>query len=162
ADHRGAGPRAGHQRTGPVDTLRRPTMTSSSRWWAVALPPPDWEDLSWVPFLRPGIRVEECSVEGSYVVRAEVPGIEPARDLFVSCHKGLLRIHVHRAPTGEATRSEFRYGSAFRTLVLPVGAREDEVTARYVNGILEIRIPITSKRAPTEVSETVPDEEETD
>jgi HSP20 family protein len=134
-------------------------MTSRRYWWATALPAPDWEDLSWVPFLRPGIRVEECRAEGTYVVRAEVPGIDPARDLSVSCHKGLLRIQVHRAPTGEATRSEFRYGSAFRTLVLPVGAREDEVTARYVNGILEIRIPVTPEQALTEVSVVVPGEE---
>jgi len=133
-------------------------MTTRSRWWAAALPPPDWEDLSWVPFLRPGIRVEEYRTKDAYVVRAEVPGIEPARDLSVSCRKGLLRIHVHRAPAGEATRSEFRYGSAFRTLVLPVGAREGEVTARYVNGILEIRVPVTSRQR-LEVPVVVPDEE---
>jgi HSP20 family protein len=117
-------------------------MTTRSNWWTAAPPPPNWEDLSWVPFLRPGIRIEEYRGEDCHVVRAELPGIDPARDLSVSCRRGLLRIHAHRGPTGEATRSEFRYGSAFRTVVLPVGAHEDEITVRYVNGILEIRVPV--------------------
>ncbi len=133
-------------------------MSTRSHWWALALPPPNWEELSWVPFLRPGIRVEEYRGRDCYVVRAELPGIDPVRDLFVSCHKGLLRIHVHREPAGEATRSEFRYGSAFRTLMLPVGAHEEEVTARYTNGILEIRIPVTWRQTLTEVPVAVPDE----
>ncbi len=126
-------------------------MTTRSHWWAGALPPADWEDLSWVPFLRPGIRVEEYRTDDAYVLRAELPGVDPAQDLFVTCHRGLLRVHVHRARRGAATRSEFRYGSAFRTFALPVGAREDEVTATYSAGILEIRVPVIGRSGLTEV-----------
>jgi HSP20 family protein len=118
------------------------TTMTRSHWWTVALPPADWEDLSWVPFLRPGIRVEEYRGEDRYVVRAELPGVDPARDLYVTAHHGMLRLYAHRGRSGDATHSEFRYGSAFRTLVLPVGAREDEITARYANGILEVRVPV--------------------
>jgi HSP20 family protein len=121
-------------------------MMTRSHWWTGALPPADWEDLSWVPFLRPGIRAEEYRAEDRYVVRAELPGVDPAKDLYVSCHHGLLRLHVHRGRTGAATRSEFRYGSAFRTFALPVRACEDEITARYSNGILEICVPLATSK----------------
>jgi len=130
--------------------------TTRSRWWAGAVPPADWDDLSWVPFLRPGIRIEEYRSEDSYVLRAELPGVDPARDVYVSCRRGLLRLHVHRSPHGDATRSEFHYGSAFRTVVLPVGAREDEVTATYVNGILEITVPVL-RAVAAQVAVTVAD-----
>ena len=109
----------------------------TDRWWMAALPF-DWNDLSWLPLLPPAIRIEEYRSDDSYVLRAELPGLDPARDVYVSCRRGLLRLHVHRSPHGDATRSEFHYGSAFRTVVLPVGAREDEVSATYVDGILEI------------------------
>ena len=130
------------------------TTTTRNRWWAGAFLPANWDDLPWVSFLRPGIRIEEYRSDDSYVLRAELPGLDPARDVYVSCRRGLLRLHVHRSPHGDATRSEFHYGSAFRTVVLPVGAREDEVSATYVDGILEITVPVPGAAA-TEVAVTV-------
>jgi HSP20 family protein len=55
-----------------------------------------------------------------------------------------------RSPRGEEHeeegryRSEFRYGSLVRRLPLPAGASEDDVTATYRDGILEIRVPIAA------------------
>ena len=126
--------------------------TTRTRWWGFALPPVDWDDLSWVPFLRPGIRIEERRTPDVYVVRAELPGVDPARDVYVTCHHGLLRLHVHRDRQPDTTRSEFRYGSSFRTVTLPQGARENEITATYANGILEVRVPVVTHPVVTEVT----------
>jgi HSP20 family protein len=126
--------------------------TTRARWWAVALPPVDWDDLSWVPFLRPGIRIEERRTRDTYVVRAELPGLDPARDVYVTCHHGLLRLHVRRDRQPDTTRSEFRYGSSVRTITLPPGAREDEITASYTDGILEVRVPVVPRPVVTEVT----------
>ena len=42
----------------------------------------------------------------------------------------------------DKSHSEFHYGSFVRTVPLPPKASEDEVTATYENGILEVRVPI--------------------
>ena len=39
-------------------------------------------------------------------------------------------------------RSELRYGSFSRTLPLPANAKEDDIQARYYDGILEVTTPI--------------------
>ena len=42
-----------------------------------------------------------------------------------------------------ARHSEFRYGRFWRVLTLPPGAREADIEARYKDGILEVRVPVT-------------------
>lgn len=44
-------------------------------------------------------------------------------------------------------RSEFRYGSFYRTVKLPSGATADAVTATYRDGVLEIRVPVAAQVA---------------
>ncbi len=45
-------------------------------------------------------------------------------------------------------RSEFRYG-AFRWIVpLPAGASEQDITASYTDGILEVRVPLGGQQPP--------------
>lgn len=42
----------------------------------------------------------------------------------------------------DSYRSEFTYGSFTRTVKLPPGGTEADVTATYKDGVLEIRIPV--------------------
>jgi hypothetical protein len=56
---------------------------------------------------------------------------------------GMLKLKVERLEEKhEKVRSEFRYGRLERTMVLPLGAVEDNATATYVNGILEITVKV--------------------
>jgi hypothetical protein len=48
----------------------------------------------------------------------------------------------------------------FRTITLPSGAREDEITATYANPILEIRVPVSVRPAVTEVTIAASENEE--
>ena len=50
-------------------------------------------------------------------------------------------------------RTEFRYGSFERSVRLPVGAKTDEVTATYTDGILEVRVPVDTE---TPTATTIP------
>ncbi len=107
------------------------------------LTPFDWADLSWFPFVEPTIRIEEFLDESRYVVRAELPGVDPAKDLDLTYVEGALRLTVRR--TGdhrEKGRSEFHYGSFHRTITLPAGTKDDTIRARYANGILEVTATI--------------------
>lgn len=92
------------------------------------------------------IRVEQFLDGNTLVVRAEVPGIDPEKDVDVSVADGMLHIKAEREEKSEQKsktgyRSEFRYGSFTRTVALPPGAREEDVTASYKDGVLEVRAP---------------------
>ncbi|MFI7542507.1 Hsp20/alpha crystallin family protein [Actinoplanes sp. NPDC049599] len=93
--------------------------------------------LSWL--LGPDIRIEEKIDGDRYLVRAELPGIDPAKDVQVSLAGGDLRLQVERKEEHiEKGHSEFRYGTFYRTIPLPVGAKADTLSAEYHDGILEI------------------------
>jgi HSP20 family protein len=96
------------------------------------------------------LRVEEYVDGGTLVVRAELPDIDPDKDVELSItDDGVLRISAQREEKTERKdkdvyRSEFRYGSFVRNVPLPEGVKEDDVTASYKDGILEIRAPIAA------------------
>ena len=92
------------------------------------------------------LRVEEYAEDGSLVVRAEMPGIDPDKDVEISMHDGILHIRAERRDVSEHKtkaeyRSEFHYGMFERTLPLPAGVTVGDVTATYKDGILEVRMP---------------------
>jgi HSP20 family protein len=102
------------------------------------------------------IRVEQFEEDGAVVVRAELPGVDPEKDIDVIVTGGALRITGERkqeAKTEERgyVRSEMRYGRFSRTLPLPEGATESDVTATYKDGILEVRVPVASPKPAKKV-----------
>jgi HSP20 family protein len=97
------------------------------------------------------IRVEELVDGNRLVVRAELPGIDPEKDVDVSVHGNRLRIDAHREERKEEKekggyRTEFRYGSFSRTIPLPEGATEQDIEATYTDGVLEVRVPIPEQK----------------
>src|ERR1700750_424977 len=71
---------------------------------------------SWA-HLRPGfegniMRLEDEMKDGTYEVRAELPGIDPAKDVDITVGDGRLTIKAERTEKKESNgRSEFSYGS---------------------------------------------------
>lgn len=98
------------------------------------------------------VRVEEFERDGTYVVRAELPGVDPDKDIDVSVEGDYLTIHgERREETREKNRSEFRYGSFSRSLRMPPGADAASVQATYRDGILEVVVPIGEERPHAKV-----------
>jgi HSP20 family protein len=98
------------------------------------------------------MKVEEYRDNGTVVVRAELPGIDPEKDVEVTVEDGLLRIHAERTKESKyenATcyHSEFHYGAFDRSIRLPAGATEADVKATYKSGILEVRVPVDKGKA---------------
>ena len=110
------------------------------RWW-----PEIFDDLGREVRLPVGdrvMRVEESSEEGAYVVRAELPGVDPDKDVEITVQDGVLTLRAERAEEERTKeRSEFRYGSFTRAVRLPSGAKEDDITAAYDRGILTVTVP---------------------
>jgi HSP20 family protein len=82
----------------------------------------------------------------SYVVRFEIPGVDPAKDLNVSVQTGTLSVRAtHRHDGPEDEQSEFQYGTFARCIALPLGANISEVSGTCHNGILTVRIGMRSE-----------------
>lgn len=87
------------------------------------------------------IRVEDYVTDGRYVVRAELPGIDPDKDVEITLGEGVLHIRAEKTQKRtEQHRTEFSYGSLSRSVALPRGAKTDDVKASYKGGVLEVSI----------------------
>lgn len=108
--------------------------------WFEALVPGDF---SWRNGYAHTMRVEEFIRNDEFVVRAELPGIDPDEDVEISITNGMLTIEGRREERHEEKhRSEFFYGRFLRTLTLPSGVDTSQISAQYKDGILEVTVPM--------------------
>ena len=102
--------------------------------------------------LRPVIdthvmRLEDEVKDGRYVVRAEMPGVDPAKDIEITVRDGQMTIKAERSEKKDFDgRSEFSYGSFARTVSLPAGADEDNIEATYDKGILTVSVTLSEPK----------------
>jgi HSP20 family protein len=95
---------------------------------------------AWMP------TIESFTKDGKLTVRAEVPGVE-AKDLDVSVSERELVIKGERRTEKDEKEKEYayreiNYGSFERHLPLPVGAKTEDLKAKFSNGVLEIVVPV--------------------
>jgi HSP20 family protein len=79
------------------------------------------------------------------VVRLELPGLDPERDVTVEIDGGRLVVRGERRDErteerGGRSLREVRYGSFRRSFVLPTHVTADAVTASYDAGVLTVRV----------------------
>ena len=126
---------------------------------------PSWAHLR-PAFGTHAIPVEDEVKDGSYVLRAEIPGVDPAKDVDITVRNGVLTIKAERSEKQESNgRSEFSYGSFVRSVALPAGADEDEIHATYDRGILTVSVPLSEDQPSekrVEVIETILVDEDDD
>jgi HSP20 family protein len=131
---------------------RTPHVEMTWPSWLGGGPLGDWS--MWPAFTaETQMKVEEFMDDGTLVVRAELPGIDPDEDVEISVTDHVLTISAERRREQKVEekgsyRSEFEYGSFVRSMRLPANATEDDIVATYQDGILEVRVPMT------EVAET--------
>jgi HSP20 family molecular chaperone IbpA len=111
----------------------------------------DWLESPWTGppqfTAAQSFRVEEVARDNRYLIRAELPGLDPDNDIEVTVEGRTLTIHAERRPEDSGRRrSEFRYGSLTRLVTLPVTADAKDVTARYERGVLEVSVPAPEVR----------------
>ncbi|MCV7127259.1 Hsp20/alpha crystallin family protein [Mycolicibacterium austroafricanum] len=95
------------------------------------------------------IKVEDDIKDGKYELQAEIPGVDPEKDVDITVRDGVLTIKAERSEKKESNgRSEFSYGSFTRAVTLPAGADEDGIKASYDKGILSVSVPLKESEAP--------------
>lgn len=123
-------------------------------------------DRSWLRPLGPGSddnavgdwvpAVDIVEEKDRFVVRADVPGVDPA-DIDVNMNAGVLSVSgERRAETRDeadgVARVERVSGRFNRRFTLPESADSDGVKAKSANGILEISIPKQAAVQPRRIA----------
>ena len=96
---------------------------------------------NWTP------RMETYRKDSDYVVRVDLPGVDP-KDVHVEAEGNVLSITGERK--GEEKGPEYRetfYGRFERRMALPQGVEADKIAAHYEHGVLEIRVPLPAQLA---------------
>ena len=145
---------------------RLPRPQAPARFRAVFPDLADWLESPWAgppPFLTGHVfRLEESIRDNRYVIRAELPGLDPGNDIEVTVDGRILTIRAERRQRDNGPyRSEFRYGSLARAVRLPARVDAADITARYDKGVLEVSVPVQAvkpegTRIPVEDADAVP------
>jgi HSP20 family protein len=146
--------RISHNLGGIMDLSTRAETSPVRRWrtepwprlfeWLDSMTP---GDLVWHPGYDHMLRMEQFQRNGEMVIRLEIPGVDPDEDIDVTLEDDVLTIDARREERREdVTHSEFRYGHLQRCISIPMGVTEDDISASYADGVLEIAVT-----APTEI-----------
>jgi HSP20 family protein len=96
----------------------------------------EFENVDWSP------EIEVRHNNGQFIVRTDLPGLKK-EDVNVELTDNLLTIAGQRNDEKEEKRegyyrSERSYGSFYRQVPLPEGAKTDTATAEFTDGVLQI------------------------
>jgi HSP20 family protein len=88
--------------------------------------------------------VDVLSEDGDLLIRAELPGLKQ-EDVYITLQDNVLTISGERKAEREEERGgyyvrERRYGSFRRSMTVPEGTDESNISARFENGVLEVRV----------------------
>ena len=107
----------------------------------------EFDNVEWVP------QIEVLQNNEQFLVRADLPGLTKD-DVKVEVTDEFLTISGERKEEKEEKqegfyRSERSYGSFYRQIPLPEGAKTENAVATFNNGVLEIKIQVPKVMAPT-------------
>jgi len=82
--------------------------------------------------------------DGEIVYAFDLPGI-PKESVSIEFENGVLTVSAERMRSEQVSaerlyRYERRYGSFSRTIGLPQGVTEEQISARFDNGVLEVHV----------------------
>ena len=137
----------------PFSALRRLQHEMNRAFGGTALAPVDAQHAassSWVP----AVDIQE--EPDRFVIKADVPGIEP-KAIEVTAENGVLTIQGERRSDraedsgAGAQRVERTYGSFARRFTLPDSVDADHIEARGSHGVLEITVPKREQVKPKRI-----------
>ncbi|HLV90140.1 MAG: Hsp20/alpha crystallin family protein [Acidimicrobiales bacterium] len=93
--------------------------------------------------------------DGELVVTAELPGIDPEKDVEVTVDEGVLTIRGEKTEETEVSEDdryvrERRFGKFERRIPVPEGVTPDAVTAEYDKGVLTVKVRLPEETEPAE------------
>ena len=122
------------------------------RWMSTlagATTPGNGQSSNWLP------AVDVWETDNEVVLSFDLPGI-PEDKITVELDDNVLTVSGERERTQEHTSERFyrferRFGTFSRSVTLPAGVTEGDITANYKNGVLEVRVPKPEEQKPKRI-----------
>ena len=120
------------------------------RWMNGLFDSPSRVSQSWVPAL------DVWETENEVVYSFDLPGI-PEDKISIEVADGTLTVSAEREKIDEVEedryyRFERRFGTFSRAVGLPQGVKEDQISAAYRDGALEVRVPKPEEKKPLKIA----------
>jgi len=101
----------------------------------------------------PAVEISENNDQ--YLVKAEVPGVNPG-EIDITVHENTLTIsgekkQEQKEGEGENYRTERFYGRFQRSITLPHGVDANKIEASYKDGVLTIKLPKSEQAKPKQI-----------
>ena len=121
-----------------------------SRWMNGLVDGPGRVTENWVPAL------DVWETDSEVVYAFDLPGI-PQEKISIEAKADTLTVTGERERTEESSdngfyRFERRYGTFARAVGLPQAVDQDQISASYDNGVLEVRVPKPEEQKPRRIS----------
>ena len=105
--------------------------------------------VAWLP------SVDVREEENRFVVQVDLPGVD-TKDIEITAEKGVLTIKGERKSESKKTEAGYERvervaGTFLRRFTLPETAQADSITAKQVNGVLEVSIPKQAQVQPKRI-----------
>jgi HSP20 family protein len=124
------------------DAFRGTSRTAGEDDWALGG--------AWAP------AVDIFEKDGSIVLKAELPGVDP-KDVDVRVENNVLTLRGERKFESEAKREQYHrveraYGSFSRSFTLPNVVDTEHIKAEYKDGVLRVNLPQKEEAKPKQIS----------
>ena len=101
------------------------------------------------------VLLDVFQTEDAVVVKASLPGIRP-EDVDVTISGDTLTIKGETKTEDNVKSEDYyhqerRYGTFFRSVVLPAGLQSDKADAQFENGVLTLTIPKAPEAKPRQI-----------
>jgi HSP20 family protein len=101
------------------------------------------EEIGWYP------EIDVFEKDGRLLTKIDLPGMKK-EDVKVEVTDGQLAISGERKRETEEKEKDFyrcerEYGSFYRAVPLPEGAKVDDVKATFAEGVLEVSVPLPAR-----------------
>ncbi len=108
---------------------------------------------SYLTNFNPSVDIEEN--DDQFIFHAELPGIDK-KNVNISIKDNILTLSGEKQQKNEKKKLNFHriessYGKFQRCFKLPENIKQDDVTADFKDGILNITVPKTEKAKPREI-----------
>lgn len=99
--------------------------------------------------------IDLAETESEVVVKADLPGMSD-KEIEVTISDNVLSIKGEKRAEKEEKGKRFHrversYGSFFRSVALPAHVDQEKASAKFENGVLEIKIPKSEEAKPKKV-----------
>jgi HSP20 family protein len=97
--------------------------------------------------------------EGSIVLKAELPGVDP-KDVDIRLENNVLTLLGERKIDQEVKRENYHrveraYGSFTRSFTLPTVVDQEKIKAAFKDGVLQVTLPKKEEARPRQISISV-------